>query len=59
MKVVVGEVWARNANNALDPNEALALAYAELGDFRAERDAPAAKVRRVVVAAARAARQRC
>lgn len=39
---VVGEVWARNESNALDPDEALALAYAELDAFRAERDAPAA-----------------
>jgi hypothetical protein len=38
----VDQVWARNAENALDPDEALALAYAELDAFRAERDAPAA-----------------
>ena len=29
---VVDRVWARNAANALDPDEALALAYAELKD---------------------------
>jgi hypothetical protein len=39
---VVERVWARNAANAIDPDEALALAYAELKDFRAKRDAPAA-----------------
>ena len=39
---VVDQVWARNADNALDPDEALALAYAELRATRAERDAPAA-----------------
>ena len=39
---VVDEVWARNAANALDPDEALALAYAELRADRAERDASAA-----------------
>jgi hypothetical protein len=39
---VVDQAWARNANNALDPDEALALAHAELRDFRAERDLPAA-----------------
>jgi Arc/MetJ family transcription regulator len=38
----VDQVWARNAENALGPDEALALAYAELDAFRAERDAPAA-----------------
>lgn len=38
----VDQVWARNAENPLDPDEALALAYAELDAFRAERDAPAA-----------------
>jgi hypothetical protein len=39
---VVERVWARNAANALDSDEALALAYAELNSFRAERDSPAA-----------------
>ena len=39
---VVERVWARNGANALDPDEALALAYAELRDFRAERESPAA-----------------
>ncbi len=39
---IIGEVWARNASNALAPDEALALAYAELQDYRAERSAPAA-----------------
>ncbi|MCP9487019.1 MAG: hypothetical protein MSC30_14295 [Gaiellaceae bacterium MAG52_C11] len=39
---VVDQVWARDAENALDPEEALALAYAELQDFRAERTSPAA-----------------
>ena len=39
---VVERVWERNAANALDPDEALALAYAELENFRAERDSPAA-----------------
>ena len=38
----VDQVWARNAESALGPDEALALAYAELDAFRAERDAPAA-----------------
>jgi ribbon-helix-helix CopG family protein len=36
------QVWARNAEKALDPEEALALAYAELDAFRGERDASAA-----------------
>jgi hypothetical protein len=31
---VVDGVWARNAQNALDPDVALALAYAELNAFR-------------------------
>jgi Ribbon-helix-helix protein, copG family len=35
---VVERVWGRNAADALGPDEALALAYAELDDFRAERD---------------------
>jgi ribbon-helix-helix CopG family protein len=39
---VVERVWTRNAANALDSDEALALAYAELKSFRAERDSPAA-----------------
>lgn len=39
---VVDRVWARNAENALGPDEALALAYEELRAARAERDAPAA-----------------
>jgi hypothetical protein len=39
---VVDQVWARNANNALDPDKALALAYAELRAARAEPEAPAA-----------------
>jgi hypothetical protein len=39
---VVDRVWARNAENALGPDEALALAYAELRDFRAVRDSPTA-----------------
>jgi hypothetical protein len=39
---VVERVWDRNAANALDSDEALALAYAELENFRAERDSPAA-----------------
>ena len=39
---VVDQVWARSAETALDPDEALALAYAELRDFRAERESPAA-----------------
>ena len=39
---VVERVWARNAANALDPDEALALAHAELKDLRAEREPPAA-----------------
>src|SRR5215210_1039533 len=34
----VDQVWARNAESALGPSEALALAYAELQAFRAERD---------------------
>jgi hypothetical protein len=38
----VDQVWARIAENAINPDEALALAYAELSVFRAERDAPAA-----------------
>ena len=38
----VDEVWGRNAETALAPDEALALAYAELDAFRAERDVPAA-----------------
>ena len=38
----VDQVWARNGQSALAPDEALALAYAELDAFRAERDAPAA-----------------
>lgn len=39
---VVDQVWARNAANALDADEALDLAYAELRAFRDERDASAA-----------------
>lgn len=39
---VVDQVWGRNAESALAPEEALALAYEELRAFRAERDAPAA-----------------
>ena len=39
---VVDQVWARNAEAALKPDEALALAYAELRDFRSGRDSPAA-----------------
>jgi len=39
---VVDQVWSRNAETALAPDEALALAYEELRAFRAERDAPAA-----------------
>jgi metal-responsive CopG/Arc/MetJ family transcriptional regulator len=39
---VVEQVWARNAENALDPEAALELAYAELRAFRAERGASAA-----------------
>jgi hypothetical protein len=38
----VDQVWARNAENPLDPDAAMALAYAELDAFRTERDAPAA-----------------
>jgi predicted transcriptional regulator len=38
----VGEVWARTRNNALDADDALALAYAELRDFRTESDSPGA-----------------
>jgi hypothetical protein len=38
----VDQFWARNAENALDPDKALALANAELDAFRAERDTPAA-----------------
>jgi hypothetical protein len=38
----VEQVWARNEGNALAADEAMALAYAELDAFRAERDAPAA-----------------
>jgi hypothetical protein len=37
---VVDQVWARNAENALDPDEA--LAHAELQNFRAARSSPAA-----------------
>jgi hypothetical protein len=39
---VVDRVWARNAENALDPDEALALAYAELQNFRGEHESPSA-----------------
>jgi hypothetical protein len=39
---VVGQVWARNSENALDPDEALALAHAQLQNFRAARSSPAA-----------------
>lgn len=39
---VVEQVWARNAESALDPEEALELAYAELRAFRAERGSSAA-----------------
>ncbi len=39
---VADKVWARNALNALDPDEALALAYAELRAARAEPGASAA-----------------
>jgi hypothetical protein len=39
---VVDQVWARNAENALDPDEALALAHAELKNLRAARSSPAA-----------------
>jgi hypothetical protein len=39
---VADQAWARNAESALDPDDALALAYAELRAFRAERSAPAA-----------------
>lgn len=40
---VVERVWARNAQNALDPDEAMEIAYAELRAFRDERhDASAA-----------------
>jgi hypothetical protein len=39
---VVDQVWARTAGNALNPDEALALAYEELRASRAQRDAPAA-----------------
>ena len=39
---VVDQVWARNAENALDPDEALALTYTELRTTHAERDTPAA-----------------
>jgi Ribbon-helix-helix protein, copG family len=39
---VVDQVWVRNAENALDPDEALALAHAELQNFRAARSSPAA-----------------
>ncbi len=39
---VVDQVWARNATNSLDPDEALALARAELQNFRAARSSPAA-----------------
>jgi hypothetical protein len=35
---VLDRVWARNAADPLDPDEALALAYKELDAFRAERD---------------------
>jgi hypothetical protein len=38
----VDQVWARNTENALGPDEAMSLAYAELDAFRAERDSPAA-----------------
>jgi Arc/MetJ family transcription regulator len=36
---VADRVWARNAATALDADEALALAYAELRAMRAERPA--------------------
>jgi hypothetical protein len=39
---VVDQIWARNAENALDPDEALALAHVELQNFRAARSSPAA-----------------
>jgi hypothetical protein len=39
---VIDSVWTRDAANALDSDEAIALAYAELKNFRAERDSPAA-----------------
>jgi hypothetical protein len=40
---VVERVWARNAEDALDPDEAMEIAYAELRAFRDERrDASAA-----------------
>jgi hypothetical protein len=38
----VEQVWSRNADNALDPDAALALASTELDAFRSERDTPAA-----------------
>lgn len=38
---VVDRVWARNAAEPLDPDEALALAYEELDAIRAERRASA------------------
>jgi hypothetical protein len=39
---VVDQVWSRSAENALDPDEALAFAYAELRAARAEQEAPTA-----------------
>jgi hypothetical protein len=39
---VVEQVWARNAENALDPEAALELAYAELRAFRADRGSSSA-----------------
>jgi hypothetical protein len=38
---VADRVWARNAASPLDPDKALALAYAELEAMRAERKPPA------------------
>jgi hypothetical protein len=38
---VVDRVWARNAAEPLDPDEALARAYAELEAMRVERARPA------------------
>lgn len=38
---VIDRVWERNAARPLDPDEALALAYAELRAMRAERGAAA------------------
>jgi hypothetical protein len=41
-ELVVDQVWARNKQKALDPDEALALAHAELQNFRTARSSPAA-----------------